>query len=188
MMWQVERMAIDGPLILRSKVFTDDRGSFMETYNERAFAAATGIRIGFVQDNESISRKGVLRGLHFQLDPYAQGKLVRVTRGAALDVVVDIRPGSPTYGRHVKVRLDAVAKDMFWIPPGFAHGFLALEDDTVFAYKCTAYYHPAAERTIRWNDPDLAIDWGHADPIVSAKDRAGLPFNARWDRPDATQP
>lgn len=188
MMWQVERTAIDGPLILRPRVFTDDRGYFMETYNQRGFAAATGIRAEFVQDNESSSHKGVLRGLHFQLDPHAQGKLVRVTRGAVLDVVVDIRQGSPTYGRHVKVLLDAVTKDMFWIPPGFAHGFLALENDTVFTYKCTAYYNPAAERTIRWNDPDLGIDWGHPSPIVSAKDRAGLAFNARWDRTDTPQP
>jgi len=183
-MWQIERTAIDGPLILHAKLFADERGYFMETFNQRAFAAATGLRTEFVQDNESVSRKGVLRGLHFQLEPHAQGKLVRVARGAVLDVVVDIRRGSPTYGQHVKVLLDDVGKNMFWIPPGFAHGFLALEDNTVFHYKCTAYYNPAAERTIRWNDPDLGIDWGNPSPIVNAKDQGGLAFNARWDRMD----
>lgn len=183
-MWRIERTLIEGPLLLRPKLFADERGYFLETFNERGFAAATGIRAEFVQDNESSSKKGVLRGLHFQLAPHAQGKLVRVARGAVIDVVVDIRPGSPTYGRHVKVRLDSATKEMFWIPPGFAHGFLALEDDTVFNYKCTAYYNPAAERTIHWNDPELGIDWGHPSPIVSAKDQAGMAFSARWDRMD----
>lgn len=185
-MWEVRKTPLDGPLVLRPKVFRDARGYFAETHNQRAFVEATGLSVDFVQDNESSSRKDVLRGLHFQLAPHAQGKLVRVVRGAVLDVVVDLREDSSTYGQHVKVRLDNAVKDMLWVPPGFAHGFLTLEADTVFAYKCTAYYEPAAERTIRWNDPDLAIDWGHPAPIVSTKDAAGLPFNSDWARATPT--
>lgn len=165
---------IPGVLRLRPRVFSDDRGQFLETFNERTFRKAVGADVEFVQDNESCSHRNVLRGLHFQADPHAQGKLVRVVRGAVLDVVVDIRRDSPTYGHHYKLRLDDEGKEMLWIPPGLAHGFHSLEDDTVFVYKCTAYYAPQAERTILWNDPDLAIDWGVEDPIVSAKDRDGV--------------
>ena len=151
----------------------------METWNERTFLEQVGDH-RFVQDNESSSRKGVLRGLHFQLAPHAQGKLVRAVAGAVLDVCVDIRPGSASYGKHVKVLLTAADRTMLWIPSGFAHGFVSLEENTVFTYKCTAPYHPASERTIRWNDHDLAIDWGIADPIVSEKDRNGFPFAGTW--------
>lgn len=173
-----ETTSIAGVLLLRPRIFSDARGRFLETFNSAAFAKATGVAIEPVQDNESTSHRHVLRGLHFQAHPHAQGKLVHVVRGAVLDVVVDIRPDSPTRGRHIKVPLDAADKAMLWVPPGLAHGFLALEDDTVFAYKCTAYYHQPAERTIRWDDPDLAIDWGTDSPIVSDKDRAGMSYQA----------
>jgi dTDP-4-dehydrorhamnose 3,5-epimerase len=181
-MIETQTFPVQGPVLLRPRVFADDRGSFVETWSERAMREAIGPQ-RFVQDNESTSRKGVLRGLHFQLDPHAQGKLVRVSRGSASDVCVDIRPGSPTYGHHVKVMLIAAEATLFWIPPGFAHGFAALEEGTVFNYKCTDYYHPAAERTIRWDDPDLAIPWGVRDPIVSAKDRDGFAFRGPWTEP-----
>ena len=178
-MIQVERTSIEGLLLLGPQVFRDDRGHFQETFNEEDFRAATGITLPFVQDNESLSHAGVLRGLHFQLPPHAQGKLVRVARGAVLDVAVDIRQDSPTSGKHVAVRLDASSKKMLWIPPGFAHGFLALEDDTLFLYKCTAYYHRPSERTIPWNDPGLGIDWGIDAPLISPKDLVGEPFHLR---------
>jgi len=168
-MIETERTDIDGLLILTPKVFRDDRGYFFESYNTEVFAEL-GIRDAFLQDNESFSSKNVLRGLHFQAPPFDQGKLVRVVKGAVLDVAVDIRRRSPTYGRHVAVRLDATEKKMLWIPPGFAHGFLSLEDDTIFLYKCTHVYSKAAEGSVRWNDPDLAIDWGVSDPVVSPKD------------------
>lgn len=179
-MWEVRPTDIEGLLILTPKVFTDARGHFLETYNARVFKETTGLEADFVQDNESLSRKNVLRGLHFQAEPYAQGKLVRVIQGAVLDVAVDLRKQSPTYGRHVNIRLDSVNKRMFWIPPGFAHGFVALENDTVFAYKCTAQYNKSSERTIQWNDPDLAIDWGVKNPIISDKDELGTPFKGNW--------
>jgi dTDP-4-dehydrorhamnose 3,5-epimerase len=178
-MMEVERTAIEGVLVLRPKVFQDPRGYFLESFNQEEFTRATGSQTVFVQDNESGSAKGVLRGLHLQVGEHAQAKLVRVTAGAVLDVCVDLRPGSATFGKHVPIRLDARGKTMFFIPPGLAHGFLALEEDTVFLYKCSAPYAPQAERTILWNDPDLAIDWGIADPLVSAKDQAGQPFSAR---------
>lgn len=172
----VERTELEGLLILRPRVFRDDRGWFLESFNARAFAEATGLRTVFVQDNESLSQAGVLRGLHFQAAPNAQQKLVRVIRGAVLDVCVDIRPGSPTFGRHVKVELNGEEKTMLYIPEGFAHGFRTLENDTVFSYKCSDYYHPPSERTLLWNDPALGIDWGIADPVLSAKDKAGAPL------------
>jgi len=169
---------IEGLILLRPRIFADERGRFLETFNEQRFGEITGLDVRFVQDNESLSRERVLRGLHFQLAPHAQGKLVHTVRGAVLDVAVDIRAGSTTFGQHYKVRLDAETKHMLWIPPGFAHGFVALENDTLFAYKCTAYYHQPSERTILWNDPKLAIDWGIADPVISEKDQRGHPFAA----------
>lgn len=174
-MMERERLGIEGLLLLRPRVFKDERGAFMESWNERTFRDEVGDH-HFVQDNVSTSRKGVLRGLHFQLAPYAQGKLVHVLHGAVLDICVDLRPDSDSHGRHVKVRLAAGDGTLLWIPPGFAHGFVALEEDTVFAYKCTAPYHPGSERTILWNDTDLAIDWGITDPIMSNKDLDGLAF------------
>ncbi|MEO8590370.1 MAG: dTDP-4-dehydrorhamnose 3,5-epimerase [Flavobacteriales bacterium] len=174
---------IEGLVLLHPRIFTDERGRFLETFNERRFTEVTGLDVRFVQDNESRSNAGVLRGLHFQLSPHAQGKLVHTVRGAVLDVCVDIRKDSPTFGQHFKVRLDAGSKVMLWIPPGFAHGFVALENDTVFVYKCTDYYDQPSERTILWDDPDLAIDWGVTDPVISEKDRRGFRFEANWAVP-----
>ncbi len=167
---------LPGLLRLVPTRYTDDRGCFIVTFDQRRFDAAIGYPVPFVQDNESTSSKGVLRGLHFQLPPSAQGKLVHVVRGRVLDVCVDLRPDSPTLGRHYKQVLDTEAMEQLWIPPGFAHGFLALEDDTIFSYKCSGYYDPSAERSIRWNDPDLAIEWGTSSPLMSPKDAAAPAF------------
>ena len=156
--------------IIKPMVFTDDRGYFFESYNHDKFLASA-LDLNFIQDNESRSMKGVLRGLHFQQHPSAQGKLVRVMRGAVLDVAVDIRRKSPTYGKWVSIVLTGDNKYMYWIPEGFAHGFLTLEDDTVFFYKCTNVYNKASEGSIRWNDPDLNINWGTENPILSDKDK-----------------
>jgi dTDP-4-dehydrorhamnose 3,5-epimerase len=166
--------ALPGVLIIEPRVFGDSRGFFMETWNAGAFAAA-GLDLAFVQDNHSRSQKGVLRGLHFQ-NPGPQGKLVRVTNGAVFDVAVDLRASSPTFGQWVGVELSAENKRMFWVPEGFAHGFLTLEDDTDFLYKCTAPYAPANEFTLAWNDPAVGIEWPVAglDPIISEKDARGL--------------
>tara|TARA_R110002050_G_scaffold110013_2_gene221923 strand:- start:32143 stop:32691 length:549 start_codon:yes stop_codon:yes gene_type:complete len=158
------------------QVFGDDRGYFFESYSKEAFARFD-INYDFVQDNQSMSNKGVLRGLHFQNPPYAQGKLVRVIQGAVLDVVVDIRKGSPTYGKHHKVMLSGENKIMFWIPPGFAHGFLTLADKTIFSYKCTNLYHKESEGSVLWNDPELAIDWNVENPLLSPKDMEARPLS-----------
>jgi len=160
---------IPGLLVFEPVVFRDERGSFAETYNRERFAGL-GFHEDFVQDNESLSRKGVIRALHFQNPPMAQGKLVRVVRGSAWDVAVDIRRGSPWYGQYQKVFLSADNGVMFWLPPGFAHGFVAMEEDTLFSYKCTQYYSKPHEGSIRWNDPGLAIDWGTDNPLVSQRD------------------
>jgi dTDP-4-dehydrorhamnose 3,5-epimerase len=166
---------IEGLLVLRPKVFRDTRGYFFESYNE-ALLQKAGHSLHFVQDNQSLSQKGVLRGLHFQNPPHAQGKLVRVITGRVLDVAVDIRKGSPTYGQHFAIELSGENCTQLYIPPGFAHGFLTLEDHTIFTYKCTAYYHKAAEDCISWNDPALNINWNIADPVVSEKDSMGKSF------------
>lgn len=171
-----ETTPLAGLLVLRPQVFRDARGWFLESFNARSFAEATGLDVRFLQDNESLSAAGVLRGLHFQAPPHAQGKLVRVTSGAVLDVCLDIRPASATFGKHFALRLDGEEKVMLWIPTGFAHGFRTLADNTVFSYKCTAYYEKSAERTILWNDATLGIDWGIDDPVLSEKDRQGTPF------------
>ncbi len=164
---------LSGLLIIKPDVYSDERGYFFEAYNKAAFEAA-GIDTDFVQDNESCSAKGVLRGMHMQKEPHSQGKLVRVTSGAVLDVAVDLRKNSPTYGQWSSIVLSGENKLMYWIPAGFAHGFLTLEDKTVFAYKCSGLYNKSAEVSIKWNDPDLNIDWGIEDPILSEKDkRAG---------------
>lgn len=172
---EVEKTFIDGLLIIRPRVFEDARGYFYESYNREAFVKA-GVPDDFVQDNQSLSQKGVLRGLHFQAPPFAQAKLVRVISGAVLDVAVDIRKGSPTYGKHVAVELNGRNKTMFYIPAGFAHGFVTLEDHTVFSYKCSAYYSKASEGTLLWNDPELGIDWNIFAPVLSDKDKAGTPL------------
>ena len=173
MPFQFERLRPSGLLLITPRRFDDERGWFMETYQRSAFAEA-GIDLEFVQDNASLSSRGVLRGLHLQLPPHAQGKLVTVLRGRAWDVAVDIRPDSRTFGRSHGVELSAENRRLFYIPPGFAHGFVALADDTLFHYRCTAEYCREAERGIRWDDPALVIDWPLEAPIVCARD-AGLP-------------
>lgn len=166
-----QRLDIDGLVVFEPRSFADERGLFFESYNDRGFREATGFSGQFVQDNHSISRKGVLRGLHYQLAPYAQGKLVRVVKGAVFDVAVDIRRGSPSFGKWTGVELTAANRRQFWIPEGFAHGFLALEEGTEFLYKTTNYWHAASERSIRWDDPEIAIDWPAGDRLLSAKDK-----------------
>ena len=167
--------------IIKPRVFEDDRGYFFESYNKETFLRM-GIDQNFVQDNESKSAKGVLRGLHFQKPPFTQGKLVRVMRGSVLDVAVDLRKASPTYGKWASVELTQDNKWMYWVPPGFAHGFVTLEDDTVFFYKCTNVYNKASEGSIRWDDPYLNIDWGIKNPILSEKDKTA-PFFKDFDSP-----
>lgn len=165
--------AIPGLLIVEPKVFGDERGFFMESWNASDFAAA-GLDLTFVQDNHSRSRKGVLRGLHFQ-NPAPQGKLVRVVNGAVYDVAVDLRRSSPNFGKWVGVELSAANKRLFWVPEGFAHGFLTLEDNTDFLYKCTTPYAPANEHSLAWDDPTVGIEWpiGGMDLQISAKDQVG---------------
>lgn len=167
---EIVKTPIDGLLVIKPDVFADNRGYFFETYNEEKFRQL-GLRTDFVQDNESCSSKGVVRGLHFQAPPFAQAKLIRVVRGSVLDFALDIRRGSPTYGKYFSVKLDDKEKNMFFIPEGFAHGFLTLEDDTVFSYKCTALYNKQSERGLLWNDKRLNIDWTIAEPILSDKDK-----------------
>lgn len=165
---------ITGLLILEPKVFGDARGFFLESFNAETFANVTALVPNFVQDNHSRSSKGVLRGLHYQLPPHAQGKLVRCVRGAVFDVAVDIRQSSPTFGQWVGVELTEENHRQFWIPPGFAHGFLTLTDTADFLYKTTAYYAPSHDRGIAWNDPAIGIDWPDpgVSPQLSAKDQA----------------
>jgi dTDP-4-dehydrorhamnose 3,5-epimerase len=165
-----------GVLILRPTVHGDDRGFFFESWSARDFAAATGVDASFVQDNHSRSAAGVLRGLHYQLPPHAQGKLVRAIAGAVYDVAVDIRRSSPTYGSWTGVELTADNKLQLWVPPGFAHGFVALTDAELL-YKTTAFYHGASDRSLRWDDPDIGVEWPlQATPILSAKDQAAPPL------------
>ena len=167
--------ALPGVLILEPKVFRDTRGVFLESYNARVFREATGLDPVFVQDNHSRSTRGVLRGLHYQVRQ-PQGKLVRVTHGRVFDVAVDVRRGSPHFGRWVGVELDGDSHRMFWIPPGFAHAFVVLSESVDFVYKATDYYAPEHERCILWNDPDIGIEWplgGLGEPLLSEKDRAG---------------
>lgn len=176
----VTRMAIPEVLLIEPKVFGDARGFFYESFNQKAFNEATGLHLPFVQDNHSRSAKGVLRGLHYQLPPHAQGKLVRVVRGAVFDVAVDIRKGSPTFGQWVGMELSEENHRQFWVPPGFAHGFVVLSESADFLYKTTDYYAPSHERCIAWNDPTLAIRWpdiGMA-PLLSAKDQQGVALGA----------
>ncbi len=183
--------ALPGVLILEPAVFADTRGWFMESFNEARFAAAVQDLAlpappRFVQDNHSCSKAGVLRGLHYQLPPHAQGKLVRVVQGAAFDVAVDIRDGSPSFGRWVGVELSATNHRQMWVPPGFAHGFMALQDDTHFLYKTTDVYARDCERSIRWSDPAIGIAWpsvpGMTTPLVAAKD-AEAPLLAQAELP-----
>ena len=160
---------IEGLYVIEPTVFKDERGYFVETYNQNDFKEA-GLNMVFVQDNQSMSVKGVLRGLHYQKQ-YPQGKLVRAVRGTVFDVAVDLRTGSETYGKWFGVVLSAENKKQFYIPEGFAHGFLVLSDEAEFAYKCTDFYHPECDAGVRWNDPDIGIEWPIAEPILSDKDK-----------------
>ena len=166
---EIIKLPIEGLLVIKPKVFEDDRGHFFESWSKGAFSR-NGLDLNFVQDNQSLSNKGVLRGLHFQNPPYAQGKLVRVIKGAVLDVALDIRKDSSTYGQHFSVELSEENKTIFWIPPGFAHGFLTMEDNTIFTYKCTGVYNKESEGSLLWNDTDLNIDWRIETPLVSDRD------------------
>ena len=178
MPYTVTPTALPGVLILEPKVFGDARGFFFESFNARDFAQCTGLDVAFVQDNHSKSAHGVLRGLHYQIE-HAQGKLVRVVAGEVHDVVVDLRRSSPTFGRPFGTMLSAENRRMLWVPPGFAHGFLALSDYAEFLYKTTDYWYPEHERTLLWNDPALAIDWPlSGPPTLAAKDAAGSPLAA----------
>jgi len=170
---KITETALPGVLILTPQIYRDSRGAFLETFNQRQFAEA-GMPAEWVQDNFSVSQKNVLRGIHYQVTQ-PQGKLVRVTQGAVLDVAVDLRRSSPTFARHVAVRLDDERCEMLWIPVGFGHAFLALTQNVGFAYKVTDYYSPAGERTIAWNDPELAISWpiDANTAVISDKDRRG---------------
>ncbi|PZN92115.1 MAG: dTDP-4-dehydrorhamnose 3,5-epimerase [Alphaproteobacteria bacterium] len=169
---KVEATTLPGVLLITPRVLGDDRGFFLESWNARAFADA-GLDLAFVQDNHSRSAKGVLRGLHYQLDN-PQGKLVRVTQGSVFDVAVDLRRSSPHFGKWVGIELSDANKAMLWVPPGFAHGFVVTSASADFQYKCTSLYEPADEHCIRWDDPEIGIDWPlDMDPLVSAKDAAG---------------
>ncbi len=173
---EIIKTPIEGLLVIKPKIFGDDRGHFFESWSKDSFAK-NELDLDFVQDNQSLSSKSVLRGLHFQNPPYAQGKLVRVIKGSVLDVAVDIRKDSPTYGQHFSIQLSEKNKKIFWIPPGFAHGFVTLEDDTIFTYKCTGVYNKESEGALLWSDKDLNIDWGVENPLVSEKDLVAGSFN-----------
>lgn len=170
----IENTFIEGLKILTPKVFGDARGYFMESYNHEKWFEI--LQTQFIQDNESASKKGVLRGLHFQKPPFSQSKLVRVVKGSVLDVVVDLRRNSPSFGQHYKIILTAENKKQFFIPEGFAHGFVALEDDTIFTYKCSNYYYPQSEGILLWNDETLNINWEIEHPIISERDAKGTKF------------
>lgn len=169
---EVIETKLKGVVVLQPKVFEDARGYFFESYNANLFKNA-GLDLNFVQDNQSLSQKGVLRGLHFQNNPWAQGKLVRVIKGSVFDVAVDIRKSSPTYGQWFGAELTEQNKTMMYIPAGFAHGFATLEDNTIFSYKCTNFYDKASEDCLLWNDPDIGIEWPITNPLLSEKDLQG---------------
>lgn len=170
------RLAIPDVILIEPQVFGDDRGYFFESFRQSEFNDFVGKEVDFVQHNQSFSQKGVLRGLHFQNPPFAQGKLVRVIKGSVYDVAVDIRKGSPTYGQHVIQKLSEENKLQMYVPPGFAHGFVTLEDDTVFCYMCTGMYDKESEGSVLFNDKDLGIDWGISNPILSEKDEVAPSF------------
>lgn len=172
---EVINTEIEGLLLIKPKVHQDQRGYFFESWNRQLFKS-NGIDVDFLQDNQSSSSLGVVRGLHFQNPPNTQGKLVRVISGSVLDVAVDLRKNSPTYGKHKSIILSGENKIMFWIPPGFAHGFSTLENNTIFSYKCSGIYDNQSEGSLLWNDPDLNIDWKIENPIVSEKDKKSERF------------
>jgi len=173
---QFEKTNFEGLLVIQPKVFEDERGHFFESFNKEIFQK-NGLDVEFVQDNQSLSDKNVLRGLHFQTPPFSQGKLIRVIKGSVLDVALDIRKTSKTFGKHFKLILSEQNKTMLYLPIGFAHGFLTLEDNTIFSYKCTNFYHKDSECSLRWNDSTLNINWGIESPILSEKDKSAQLFN-----------
>lgn len=173
----IEKTEFEGLYVVHPTVISDDRGYFFESFSEARFRIETGRNMSFVQDNESMSNKGVLRGLHFQVPPKSQAKLIRVTKGSVLDVVVDLRRTQPTFGKHFKMILSDKDKKQLFIPEGFAHGFCVLEDETIFSYKCTNYYSKDHDRSLLWCDKDLNIDWEMPDTILSEKDKNGRPFS-----------
>jgi dTDP-4-dehydrorhamnose 3,5-epimerase len=176
---QFEPLAIPDVVLFTPRSFADDRGFFYESYHQQRFFEATGLQPAFVQDNHSKSLRGVLRGLHYQLPPHAQGKLVRVVQGKVFDVAVDIRRHSPSFGRWVGAYLSAENRQQLWIPPGFAHGFITLSDTAEYLYKTTNFYVPLAERCIAWNDPGIGIEWPYAgSPSLSSKDQQGRALDA----------
>lgn len=173
----ITKPKIEGLIVIEPTVFGDDRGYFFESFNQKRWEEIFDNPPKFVQDNESLSHKNVLRGLHFQRPPHAQGKLVRVVRGSVLDVAVDLRANSSTYGEHFLIKLTAENKKQFYIPEGFAHGFLTLEDNTIFSYKCTNFYMKESEGGLMWNDKDLSIDWKVNNPLISDKDKVYPKFH-----------
>jgi dTDP-4-dehydrorhamnose 3,5-epimerase len=172
----VEKFDIEGPVLITNRIFKDERGMFFESFNHKGFEDIIGEKVSFVQDNLSASKLNVVRGLHFQKPPYEQGKLVRVLKGKVIDIAVDLRFGSATYGQHVSVELSRENNKMFWVPPGFAHGFSVLEDDTIFSYKCTNYYNQESEVSLLWNDELLKLDWKVEEPTLSEKDKIAQTF------------
>lgn len=175
---EIKTTFIDGLLLIRPTVFNDNRGCFYESWNAHKFNAAIGKEIIFVQDNQSVSKAGVIRGLHYQISPYAQSKLIRVLSGSILDVAVDIRPDSLTYGQYFSVKLDSESRWQLWIPEGFAHGFRAIKKEASVMYKCTNFYNPDCERSLKWDDVDVNIDWGDDEQelIISDRDSAAFSF------------
>lgn len=168
---EVIKTEIDGVLIIEPKIWGDDRGYFFESFNAKEFEEKTGTDVTFVQDNESKSRYGVLRGLHYQLPPYTQSKLVRVVKGKVVDIAVDIRKGSPTYGKYVMCELTEENHRQFFVPKGMAHGFVVLSEEAIFQYKCDDFYHPEAEGGIAWNDPDISVQWPIRTEDISLSER-----------------
>jgi dTDP-4-dehydrorhamnose 3,5-epimerase len=175
---EVKKTKINGVFLIKPQVFKDNRGHFFESFNSKKFNEATGLDVQFVQDNQSLSSKNVLRGLHFQHPPFAQAKLVSVIKGEVLDVVVDIRKESDTYGEYITENLNAENHHQLFIPEGMAHGFLTLKDDTIFSYKCSNYYDKGSENGIIWNDSNLKIDWKIKNPLVSEKDQLAQNFTS----------
>ncbi len=173
---EVIETGFEGLLLIKPRVFQDARGYFFESFNKEKFAEI-GVHEEFLQDNQSLSGKGIIRGMHFQSPPHAQGKLVRVIKGAVQDVVIDIRKNSRTYGKHYDVDLTETNFLMLYIPPGFAHGFATLEDQTIFSYKCTDVYHPETEGGLAWDDREFGIKWKVSDPVLSEKDKKYQPFS-----------
>ncbi|MFT6716493.1 MAG: dTDP-4-dehydrorhamnose 3,5-epimerase [Saprospiraceae bacterium] len=171
---------LNGAKLIEPDVFQDGRGSFYESFNQAKLKSILG-DVNFVQDNQSLSEKHVLRGLHFQKNPYSQGKLVRVISGSVLDVIVDLRQDSPSYGKHESVVLSGKNLLMLWVPPGFAHGFLTLEDNTLFFYKVSNYYNKESEVCLKWDDKSLGINWNCKSPFLSSKDKQGISFSGLKD-------